>query len=75
MNKRIPKLYIAILDNRLVILNTNLSHFISELRAIEPGINSLSYYDKTFRKEDIIYFTSRLGKTYTLQKYINPMLY
>lgn len=75
MNNRITKIYVAILDNRVVVINTNLSSFILELRGIESGINSLSYYDKIFRKQDIIYHTSRLGKTYTLQKIINSKYY
>tara|TARA_B100001059_G_C17790381_1_gene559767 strand:- start:910 stop:1140 length:231 start_codon:yes stop_codon:yes gene_type:complete len=75
MNKRFSKFYVAILDNRVVVFNTNLANFIVELRGIEPGINSLSYYDKRFRKEEIMYYTSRLGKTYTIQKLINPYLY
>ncbi len=72
MNIRLSRFYVAVLDNRVVLFNTNLSAFILELKAIEPGINSLSYYDKQFRKEELIYFTSRIGKTYTLQKLINP---
>ena len=75
MNNRLSKVYVAILDNRVIALDTNLSSFILEMKSIESGINSLSYYDKRFKKEDIIYFTSRLGKTYTFQKIVNPRFY
>lgn len=75
MNNRITKIFVAILDNRVVAIDTNLSSFILEMRSIEVGINSLSYYGKRFKNEEIIYFTSRLGKTYTFQKIINSKFY
>jgi len=75
MNNRISKIYVAVLDNRVIAIDTNLSRFILELKLIESGINSLSYYNKLFKKQDITYFTSRLGKTYTLQKITNDKYY
>lgn len=75
MNIRISKIYVAILDNRVIVLETNLSEFILELRTIESGINSLSYYNKLFKNNEITYFTSGAGKTYTLQKIINPKFF
>ena len=75
MNNRISKLYVAILNNRVVLVDTNLSSFIMEMKTMEYGLSSLSYYDKRFKNEEIIYYTSRLGKTYTFQKIINPKFY
>lgn len=75
MNNRITKIFVAILDNRVIAISSNLSSFILEMRSIEAGINSLSYYDKRFKAEEVIYFTSRIGKTYTFQKIINPKYY
>ena len=75
MNNRITKLYVAILENRVIFIDTNLSSFITQMKAIEHGMSSLSYYDKRFKNEDIIYYASRFGKTYTLQKIINPNQY
>ena len=68
MNSRISRLFVAITENRVVVAETNLSSFVAEMKSIDAGIRSLSYYERHFKDDKIIYHTTSLGKTYTLQR-------
>lgn len=70
MNSHLTKIYIAMIENRAVVVETNLSSFIRELRSLDIGMSSLSYYDKRFKESNIIYHVTSIGRTYTLQKIV-----
>lgn len=61
-------LYVAIKCNKVVVWSTNLTKFVSKMKEIEPGINSLSYYQKTFAKTNFCCYVNDMGEQYLLQK-------
>ncbi|KQC30331.1 hypothetical protein AAY42_10905 [Flagellimonas eckloniae] len=70
MNKSIPKFFVAVRGNKVVYFESNLSAFITGLREHINNLKSLSYYDKKFRKEKIIYHTDTFKHEWSLQRLI-----
>jgi hypothetical protein len=69
MNSDLRKLYVAIIDNKVVCFNTNLSAFIRDFNNQHRGLKSLSFYTKEFKSKDVIvFFDEDEGKVYHLQK-------
>ena len=71
MNSRINKLYFAIKNNEVMLVTTSLAEFVREMSIIDPGIRSLSYYQKTFKKQNKIIHVTPFREVYTLQIYFN----
>ena len=69
MNNRIKRLFVLILDNKVVHLDSNLSSFVNELKSLDAGFKSLSYYTKYFKENDIEFHATKFGKMYTIQKW------
>lgn len=71
MNNRIRRLYLAITDNKVIYITTNLAEFIRILKDVDPNIKSLSYYEKAFKEQELIdHLTAERG-VMTLQKIEN----
>jgi len=72
MNKRISKFYLSIKHGKAVFVAINLTELIRRMRKIEPNLKSNSYYEKGFKKSNIMYFTNKeTGAKYTFQKIEN----
>ena len=70
MIRDLRNLYIAIMDNKVVLFETNLVKFVCKMKKIESRTKSYSYYNKKFKAEKIILLTSEFGKVYFLQKLV-----
>ncbi|ULC59521.1 hypothetical protein MBM09_00745 [Flaviramulus sp. BrNp1-15] len=67
MSKKPKDVFIALCDNRIICYHVKLEPFYKELKTIEPDINSLSYYQKEFKKNNEIgYMNVKDRKTYYL---------
>lgn len=67
MSKKPKEVYIALCDNRIVCYHVSLLQFYEEFKTIEPEINSLSYYQKEFKKtNEIGYMNIKNRKAYYL---------
>lgn len=64
----LKKLYTANVDNEVVIFATNLKSFAAALAKIEPNARNYAYYDREFKKANVLPFTGDSGKVYKLQK-------
>ena len=70
MNKGVKNLYIAISDNKVIHASTQLKEFHRTLLGLITEIKSLSYYQKQFKKQDLIEHVDHLGKFYYFQKFV-----
>ena len=72
VNKLISKLFVAVrYDDRVVVhFDTNLKSFIEgcESSAKITGLKSLSYYQYTFKNQDLISHVDKFDKLFYLQK-------
>lgn len=71
-NSNVKRLFIAISNNEIVFIATNLKDFISGMKNIDEGVKSKTYYDNHFKKNEIFYYQNPItGKQYTFQKIEN----
>lgn len=68
MNPNISSAYVAILDNRAVAFETNLSKFWELFNKIEPECRNYKYYQRKFQESDVVKFVNKQDKIYILQK-------
>ncbi|TJY37710.1 hypothetical protein [Pontimicrobium aquaticum] len=75
MNKRISKFYVSVSENKVLFVATNLSELLRKMRSIEPYLKSNSFYEKAFKKSNILYYTNEVSrKKYTFQKILNDKI-
>lgn len=71
-NTNIPRLFIAISENRVVAAASGLKDFVIQMKRIESTFKSRPYYRTLFEENDILYFQNQItGKKYILQKIEN----
>lgn len=70
MNKHLGAVFLAIIDNRVSIIETNLLAFYKKLALQKVDISNYQALSRRFKKED--YFSLTSGeKTFFLQKVVN----
>ncbi len=67
MIRDLRALYTAVVDNRVVLFETNLKNFVEKLNEMEPTSNNYMYYYRAFKKEKLI-VQEIDGKEYHLQE-------
>jgi hypothetical protein len=71
MIRDLKKLYVAVLDNKVILFDTNLKNFIASMKQIEPSVKSYSYYSKKFKNENTVGINDNKNvKTYWLQQLV-----
>lgn len=68
MIRDLKSLYTVIVDNKVVLFETNLKLFIERLNKIEPESRNYDYYYREFKKLNALEFTNNQGVKYHLQK-------
>ncbi|MGH1387514.1 hypothetical protein [Kordia sp.] len=68
MIRDLKSLYVAIVDNEVVVFETNLKLFIEELGKIESEIRNYDYYYRQFKKSSKQSLVNSNSKKYYLQK-------
>lgn len=71
MNKDIKSIFTATVNNKVVVVETNLKAFIEKLRIIEPDIKSYDIYYREFKKSNYIMFENNKKEVYHLQETLN----
>lgn len=72
MNKRVKELFVAIYKNELVYANSNITAFVREMKALNPGIDGRHALHKKLKEDKVAYYTDRLGSVYSIYRYTNP---
>jgi hypothetical protein len=68
MIRDLKSLYTAIVDNKVVLFETNLRLFVEGLNKLEPDTRNYDYYYREFKKSKHLVFLSENGLVYHLQK-------
>lgn len=68
MIRDLKSLYVAIVDNKVVVFETNLKLFIEELGKIESETRNYDYYYRKFKRSNMVLLLNSDYKTYYLQK-------
>lgn len=68
MIRDLKTFYVAINENKVISFDTNLSKFVAGLKKIEPDVKGYQFYNKEFKKNNIIVFVNKNNKVYFLQK-------
>lgn len=68
MIRDLKSLYVAIVDNKAILFETNLKLFIEQLEKVESETRNYDYYYRRFKKSKEQTLVNSDGKTYHLQK-------
>lgn len=68
MIRDLKSLYVAIVDNEVVVFETNLKLFVEELTKIESETRNYDYYYREFKKSNKVLLLNNDNKEYHLQK-------
>ncbi len=68
MIRDLKSLYVLIIDNKVVIFETNLKSFVEKLNDFDSNTKNYDHYYREFKKNKIIEFQNISGKKYYLQK-------
>lgn len=68
MIRDLKSLYVAIVDNEVVVFETNLKLFVEKLAEIEKEARNYDYYYRQFKRSDKLLLLNSDNKTYYLQK-------
>ncbi len=68
MIRDLKSLYVAIVDNKVVVFETNLKLFVEELAKIEKEARNYDYYYRQFKLKNIVLLSNNDDKKYYLQK-------
>lgn len=68
MIRDLKNLYTLVIDNKVVMFETNLKKFVDELNEIEPETRNYDYYYRKFKKINQITFENTKGVKHYIQK-------
>lgn len=68
MNKDVGSMYVAIVENRVVFWETNLTKFWELIKREEPKFKGYNAFYKDYQKTDVVKFVSASDKIYIFQK-------
>lgn len=68
MIRDLKSLYTAVVDNKVVLFDTNLRLFVEGLNKLEPNTRNYDYYYREFKKSQHLVFQNDKGLTFHLQK-------
>tara|TARA_R110000868_G_scaffold225161_2_gene477430 strand:- start:1416 stop:1628 length:213 start_codon:yes stop_codon:yes gene_type:complete len=68
MIRDLKSLYTAVVDNKVVLFDTNLKLFVKGLNKLELETRNYDYYYREFKKSQQLVFQNNKGLTYHLQK-------
>ena len=71
-NTNISNLFIAISDNKVVVIKSGLKDFVIAMKKLDKYVKSKTYYDNHFRIHDTFFYQNpETGKKYVFQKIEN----
>lgn len=68
MIRDLKSLYTLVVNNRIVLFDTNLKLFVEKLNDMDSNTRNYDYYYRQFKKKELIEFENDNGKKYYLQK-------
>jgi hypothetical protein len=68
MIRDLKSLYTAVVDNKVVLFDTNLKLFVESLNKLEPESRNYDFYYREFKKSQHLVFQNNKGLEYHLQK-------
>ncbi|WP_458845039.1 hypothetical protein [Flavobacterium hauense] len=66
--KDFPSLYVAQIDNKVVVCNSNLKDFVISLNSVVKNLKPYMFYYRLFKKIDYIEHVTEDGRKFYLQK-------
>ena len=71
-NSNISNFFIAISDNKIIMVKSGLEDFVNEMKKIEDGIKNRNHFSSHFLKNDIYHYQNPItGVKYIFQKIVN----